>query len=282
MTTQRHSYSCEFFPPRTDEGRASWRAALKELSELSPTPAYFSCTYGAGGTTQSGTRETLSEIIASGHAAAAHITCIGSTEEKLRELLADYQSLGVKRLVALRGDLPDGMSDPGIFHHADELVRFIRAETGDYFHIEVAAYPEKHPQASSLAADIDAFVNKARAGADSAITQYFFDKDAYFRFVDAVRAKGCSIPIIPGIMPITNYKQLARFSEACGAIIPTSLADRFESFGDDLTAIRAYGLEVVQTLCEGLLAGGAPGLHFYTLNRAEPSATLWRNLALEP
>lgn len=275
--TQR-STSCEFFPPRTDKGRENWRAAFDELAKLKP--AYFSCTYGAGGTTQDGTRETLAEIMAGGAEAAAHITCIGSTKDKIRELLDDYKAMGVHRLVALRGDLPEGMTDPGVFHYADELVAFIRAETGDDFHIEVAAYPEKHPEAQSLKADIEHFVKKANAGADSAITQYFFDKDAYFRFVDSVAARGVEIPVIPGIMPITNYAQLARFSAACGAIVPRSIAEKLEGYGDDLDSIRAYGLEVVGQLCTDLLEGGAPGLHFYTLNRAEPTKTLWHNLGL--
>ena len=272
------AFSCEFFPPRTDKGRDSWRSALAGLVELKPS--YFSCTYGAGGTTQDGTRDTIVEIIDAGFPAAAHITCIGSTEAKIRELLDDYRSLGVNRLVALRGDLPEGMEDPGVFHYADELVAFIRAETGDYFHIEIAAYPEKHPQAASLQQDLQNFKKKVDAGASSGITQYFFNADAYFRFVDSLATIGVDIPIVPGIMPITNFKQLARFSAACGAEIPRWIFTRLEDFDDDLESIRDFGLDVVGELCQQLLDGGAPGLHFYTLNRAEPTASLWRNLGL--
>ena len=269
---QRTAFSCEFFPPRTDAGRESWREALSGLARLKP--AFFSCTYGAGATTQTGTRETVEEIIANGHAAAAHITCIGSTEEKIRELLADYRSLGVKRLVALRGDLPEGMQDPGVFHYAD------RKETGDHFHIEIAAYPEKHPQAATMSTDLRNFKKKVDAGADSAITQYFFNLDAYLRYVEDLQKIGVELPIVPGIMPITNYKQLVRFSAGCGAEIPRWILVRLEEFGDDLESIRAFGLEVVTRLCEQLLDTGAPGLHFYTLNRAEPTVTLWNNLGL--
>lgn len=279
MNTKKQSaFSCEFFPPRTEEGRDNWRAALADLTKLNP--AFFSCTYGAGGTNQSGTRETVKEILAADFPAAAHITCIGSTEEKIRELLKDYKSLGVKRLVALRGDLPEGMEDPGVFHHADELVSFIRKEAGDDFHIEVAAYPDMHPESTKLSDDLINFKKKVDAGADSAITQYFFNLDAYLRYVDDLEKLGVSIPIVPGIMPITNYKQLARFSAACGAEIPRWILVRLEQFDDDLESIRAFGLDVVTRLCQQLLDIGAPGLHFYTLNRAEPTATLWNNLGL--
>jgi methylenetetrahydrofolate reductase (NADPH) len=271
-------YSCEFFPPRTDAGRDHWRAALEELAQLKP--AYFSCTYGAGGTDQSGTRETIREIIERGFPGAPHITCIGSTREKIRELLLDYRDLGVNRVVALRGDLPEGMSDPGEFHYADELVRFIREETDDRFFIEIAAYPEKHPQAASLQEDLENFRKKVEAGADSAITQYFYNPDAYYRYVDALAAKGVEIPVVPGIMPITNFKQLARFSASCGAEIPRWIATRLEGYGDDLDSIREFGLDVVTRLCDQLLNHGAPGLHFYTLNRAQPTAALWHNLGL--
>jgi methylenetetrahydrofolate reductase (NADPH) len=271
-------YSCEFFPPRTDAGRDNWRAALAELAQLKP--AYFSCTYGAGGTDQSGTRETIREIIDSGFPGAPHITCIGSTREKIRELLLDYRDLGVNRVVALRGDLPEGMTDPGEFHYADELVRFIREETDDRFFIEIAAYPEKHPQAASLQEDLLNFCKKVDAGADSAITQYFYNPDAYYRYVDALADMGVDIPVVPGIMPITNFKQLARFSANCGAEIPRWIATRLEGYGDDLDSIRDFGLDVVTRLCEQLLNHGAPGLHFYTLNRAQPTATLWHRLDL--
>jgi methylenetetrahydrofolate reductase (NADPH) len=278
MANNDRQYSCEFFPPRTDKGRESWREALSELVKLKP--AYFSCTYGAGGTTQEGTADTLKEILAAGFPAAAHITCIGSTEEKIRKLLNQYREMGVNRLVALRGDLPEGMADPGVFHYADELISFIRKETGDDFHIEIAAYPEKHPEAESLQQDMENFRKKAAAGADSAITQYFFNTDAYYRFVDSVKGMGVNIPIVPGIMPITNYKQIVRFSDACGAEIPRWILTRLEGYGDDLESIRAFGLDVVTAMCERLLEQGVPGLHFYTLNRAEPSATIWRNLNL--
>jgi len=278
MAHEERQYSCEFFPPRTDKGRESWREALTGLVKLKP--AYFSCTYGAGGTTQEGTADTLKEILAAGFPAAAHITCIGSSEDKIRDLLAQYRTMGVNRLVALRGDLPEGMADPGVFHYADELISFIRKETGDEFHIEIAAYPEKHPEAESLQKDMANFKKKAIAGADSAITQYFFNTDAYFRFVDSLQDMGVDIPIVPGIMPITNYKQIVRFSDACGAEIPRWILARLEGYGDDLDSIRAFGLDVVTALCERLLEQGVPGLHFYTLNRAEPTASIWKNLAL--
>ncbi|MBE9515595.1 MAG: methylenetetrahydrofolate reductase [NAD(P)H] [Proteobacteria bacterium] len=270
------SISCEFFPPRTDKGRENWRIALKELAAIKPD--YFSCTYGAGGTTQDGTRETLQEILDAGFSAAAHITCIGSTREKIRGLLKTYKEMGVGRLVALRGDLPEGMADPGEFHYGNELVSFIREETGDDFHIEVAAYPEKHPEASSFQSDFGHFVNKVNAGADSAITQYFFNTEAYYSFLEDSLKAGIEIPIIPGIMPITNYKQLAGFSAGCGAELPRWLTTRLEGFGDDLESIRDYGFDVTLDLCEQLIAVGAPGLHFYSLNRSEPTLGLWQEL----
>lgn len=278
VNNNKRQYSCEFFPPRTDKGRESWRAALAGLVNLKPE--YFSCTYGAGGTTQAGTAETLNEILVAGFPAAAHITCIGSTEDKIRALLDDYKDMGITRLVALRGDLPEGMSDPGEFNFADELVAFIRKETGDFFHIEIAAYPEKHPQATNMQQDLASFKKKALAGADSAITQYFYNADAYFRFVDSCADMGVDIPIVPGIMPITNYNQIARFSAACGAEIPRWILTRLEGYGDDLESIRAFGLDVVTRLCGRLLDQGAPGLHFYTLNRAEPTSTIWNKLGL--
>lgn len=274
----QRAFSCEFFPPRTDKGKESWRAALAELGQLDP--AFFSCTFGAGGTTQAGTRDTVTEIISAGYSAAAHITCIGSTEMKIRELLAGYRDLGVRRLVALRGDLPDGMEDPGVFRNANELVEFIRKESDDHFHIEVAAYPEKHPEAASLSVDIANFKKKVEAGADSGITQYFFNPDAYFRYIDDLHRIGVDIPVVPGIMPITNYKQLARFSDGCGAEIPKWILARLEEFDDDLESIRAFGLDVITNFCQQLLDNGAPGLHFYTLNRAEPTASIWKNLGL--
>jgi methylenetetrahydrofolate reductase (NADPH) len=272
------AYSCEFFPPRTDEGWNNWREVLRRLGELNP--AYFSCTYGAGGTTQAGTRETVREILDAGFAAAAHLTCIGSSREKISVLLDEYRGMGVRRIVALRGDLPEGQEQAGEFQFANELVSFIREHSDDYFHVEVAAYPEMHPQANSLQQDIDNFMGKINAGANAAITQYFFNVDAYYHFIDDCEQQGLSIPVVPGIMPITNRKQLLRFSEMCGAEVPRWIRTRLESYGDDLESIRAFGLDVVTGLCEQLLGAGAPGLHFYTLNKAEPTIALWHNLGL--
>jgi len=271
------AFSCEFFPPKTDEGAAKLRATWQALKVIDPV--YFSVTYGAGGSTQERTFATVHEIQAdSGVEAAPHLSCIGSTRAQIRAILDDYKAQGIRRLVALRGDLPSGMRDPGELRYANELVEFIRAETGDWFHIEVAAYPEFHPQAVSPTADLDAFQRKVEAGSDAAITQYFYNVDSYFRFVDDCLDRGIHIPIVPGIMPITNYPQLARFSDACGAEIPRWLRKRLEAFGDDLESIRALGLEVVSELCEQLLDGGAPGLHFYTMNQVEPTLTLWKSL----
>lgn len=273
-----NTFSCEFFPPRTEQGRINLDVTLAELTKLQPT--YISCTYGAGGTTQAGTFETVQAIAQQGIPAAPHITCIGSTREKISGLLQQYKAAGLSRIVALRGDLPEGMSDPGEFRFANELVAFIRAETGDHFHIEVAAYPEKHPQSVSMQDELLHFVQKVEAGANAAITQYFYNADAWARFVDDCKRLGITIPIIPGIMPITNYKQLARFSAACGAEIPRWIITRLQAYGDDLESIRAFGLEVCLQLCEQLLDAGAPGLHFYTMNRAEPTTTLWQQLGL--
>jgi len=273
-----HLCSCEFFPPKTEQGRVNLSTTIDELGPLKP--AYFSCTYGAGGSTQEGTVDTVKEIVRKGHAAAPHITCIGSTPEKIKSLLDSYVALGIKRIVALRGDLPPGQDQAGHFLYADQLVAFIREQTGDHFHIEVAAYPEKHPQATSIQEDLLNFKKKADAGANAGITQYFFNPDAYFRFVDDCAKLGVTIPIVPGIMPITNYKQLARFSEGCGAEIPRWIATRLEGYGEDLEAIRAFGLDVTLRLCKTLLERGAPGLHFYTLNRSEPTRTLWKQLGL--
>lgn len=278
MTNTDISISCEFFPPRTDKGRENWRTALKELAVIKPE--YLSCTYGAGGTTQDGTRETLQEILDAGHAAAAHITCIGSTRKKITSLLETYKSMGVSRLVALRGDLPEGMEDPGEFRFANELVSFIREQSGDQFHIEVAAYPEKHPESANFQSDFDHFAAKVRAGADSAITQFFFNTEAYYRFLEDCLKANVNIPVVPGILPITNYKQLARFAAGCGAEIPRWLSTRLEGFGDDLDSIRDYGFEVTLDLCEQLIAMGAPGLHFYSLNRSQPTVDLVKELEL--
>jgi methylenetetrahydrofolate reductase (NADPH) len=278
QTQFKKTFSCEFFPPRTDKGWENWRATLVALGELNP--AYFSCTYGAGGTTQEGTLEAVKEISAAGFSAAPHITCIGSTQQKIADLLNTYKELGINRIVALRGDLPEGQQTTGEFHYANELVSFIRDHSGDHFHIEVAAYPETHPEASSRDSDLQHFADKVRAGADAAITQYFFNINSYLEFVEGCEAAGLSLPIVPGIMPITNCKQLLRFSDNCGAVVPQELRDHLESFGDDLEAIREFGLEVVTRLCEELLAAGAPGLHFYTLNKAEATTALWHNLGL--
>jgi methylenetetrahydrofolate reductase (NADPH) len=278
---KKHSkqYSFEFFPPKTDEGRAKLRATRDELAKLAPK--YFSVTFGAGGSTQQGTYETVVEIQReTGIDAAPHLSCIGSTRENIRSLLKTYQTEGIHRIVALRGDMPSGMVEAGEFRHANELVAFIRAETGGHFHIEVAAYPEFHPQARSAQKDIEHFVAKVRAGANSAITQYFFSTDAYERFVENCEKLNVDIPIVPGIMPITNYKQLARFSDACGAEIPRWLRWRLEDFGDDIDALRAFGMEVSTKLCGKLLDIGAPGLHFYTMNQAGPTVAICRTLAL--
>lgn len=258
--------SIEFFPPQTPEGVEKLRAVRERLAVLKPE--FFSVTFGAGGSTRERTFAVVKEIVAEGHQAAPHLSCIGSTHDNIREILHDYMDAGISRIVALRGDLPSGMAEAGEFRHADELVAFIRAETGRHFRIEVAAYPEWHPQARTPDDDLKAFVGKIRAGADSVITQYFYNADAYFHFVDAVRARGVDVPIVPGIMPIGSFSKLARFSDACGAELPRWMRRTFEGFGDDAESIRAFGLDVVTELCERLLAGGAPGLHFYAMNQS--------------
>ncbi|HTH45370.1 MAG TPA: methylenetetrahydrofolate reductase [NAD(P)H] [Oxalicibacterium sp.] len=278
MTQQ--NFSIEFFPPKTDVGAEKLRATCAKLAELHPQ--FFSVTFGAGGSTQQGTLDTVLQIRAAGHEAAPHISCLGSSRDNLRAILQTYKSNGIKRLVALRGDLPSGYGDfsSSEFHYANELVEFIRAETGDWFHIEVAAYPEMHPQAKSPQDDIKSFVRKVKAGADSAITQYFYNADAYFRFVEDARKAGAEVPVVAGIMPITNYSQLVRFSDMCGAEIPRWIRLKLASFGDDTDSIRAFGLDVVSDLCERLLAGGAPGLHFYTLNQPSATHAIWTRLNL--
>ncbi len=275
MTTE---LSIEFFPPTTAEGAEKLRLTRDKLSVL--RPAFFSVTFGAGGSTRERTFSTVKEIAASGSEAAPHLSCIGSTRENIRAILHEYASAGIGRIVALRGDLPSGVVDPGEFRYANELVEFIRRETGDRFHIEVAAYPEWHPQAKSPRDDLLAFKRKAEAGADSAITQYFYNLDAYLHFVDAARKIGVDIPIVPGIMPIGSFSKLARFSDACGAEIPRWMRKTFESYGDDADSIRAFGLDVVTGLCERLLAEGAPGLHFYSMNMAGPTLEICRRLGL--
>ena len=279
-TQKRHgrTFSFEFFPPKTEEGRASLRHTYAQLGQLGPR--FMSVTFGAGGSTREGTFETVREIMGQGFGAAPHISCVGSSRDQLRQILRSYMALGVRHLVALRGDLPSGTVAAGELRYASELVEFIRAETGSHFHIEVAAYPETHPQAASASADRLNFRRKVLAGADSAITQYFYNADSYFRFVDDCEELGLGIAIVPGIMPITNFKQLARFSDSCGAEIPRWIRRRLEDYGEDLDAIRAFGLDVTTELCDRLLAAGAPGLHFYTLNRAGPTSTIWERLAL--
>lgn len=269
--------SLEFFPPKTAEGSEKLRAARAQLYALQPE--FCSVTYGAGGSTHAGTFTTVSEILSEGVDAACHFSCIGATRARVRDQLAQLRAMGVKRLVALRGDLPSGYGMGGEFQYASELVEFIRADTGDAFHIEVACYPEVHPQAKSPQSDLDAFVRKMRAGADAAITQYFYNADSYFRFVDDARRLGVDAPIVPGIMPITNSSQLLRFSDSCGAEIPRWIRLRLQSYGDDAKSIKAFGHEVVVDLCERLVKGGAPGIHFYTMNQAAATVALWRDLA---
>ncbi len=275
MTTE---LSIEFFPPTTTEGAEKLRAVRDKLSVLQP--AFFSVTFGAGGSTRERTFSTVKEIAASGSEAAPHLSCIGSTRENIQAILQEYAAAGIRRIVALRGDLPSGVVDPGEFRYANELVEFIRKESGDRFRIEVAAYPEWHPQAKSPRDDLLAFKRKVEAGADSAITQYFYNLDAYLHFVDAVRKMGVDVPIVPGIMPIGSFTKLARFSDACGAEIPRWMRKSFESYGDDADSIRAFGLDVVTRLCEKLLAEGAPGLHFYCMNMAGPTLEICRRLGV--
>jgi len=268
--------SIEFFPPQTPEGVDKLRATRAELAQLQPE--FFSVTYGAGGSTRERTFAVVKEIAAEGFDAAPHLSCIGSTRESIREILGEYEAAGVRRIVALRGDLPSGMAETGEFRYANELVEFIRQETGDRFSLEVAAYPEWHPQARSPQDDLRNFARKVKAGANSAITQYFYNADAYFHFVDEARALGVDIPIIPGIMPIVGFTKLARFSDACGADLPRWMRKKFESYGDDTESIRAFGLDLVTELCARLLQGGAPGLHFYSMNQAPLTLEICRRL----
>ena len=272
------SISFEFFPPKTPEGAEKLRVARQQLYTLKPE--FCSVTYGAGGSTQKGTFDTVQEILQEGMEAACHFSCVGATRDSVREELETLRQMGVKRLVALRGDLPSGHGLGGEFHHASDLVSFIRVETGDYFHIEVAGYPEIHPQARSPEADLRALKSKVDAGANGVITQYFFNADAYFRLVDEAATLGVSAPIVPGIMPITNSSQLIRFSDACGAEVPRWIRLRLQSFGDDTASIKAFGHEVVAELCDQLLQGGAPALHFYTMNQSGATLELCRRLGL--
>ncbi|MCQ8894833.1 methylenetetrahydrofolate reductase [NAD(P)H] [Limnobacter humi] len=269
--------SFEFFPAKTDEGTEKLKQTRAQLAERNPE--FFSVTFGAGGTTQDGTLSTVLDIQTAGNEAAPHLSCIGSSKDKVRDLLNTYKGHGIRRIVALRGDLPSGMLETGSFRYASELVEFIRAETGNHFFIEVAAYPETHPQARSAMADVDAFVHKVKCGANSAITQYFFNADAFLYFRDQVQTR-VDIPLVPGIMPITNFSQLARFSDACGAELPRWVRNRLQQFGDDRDAIRSFGLDVVTGLCERLIREGVPGLHFYTMNNAQPTLSILDRLGL--
>ncbi|MFA9439009.1 methylenetetrahydrofolate reductase [NAD(P)H] [Uliginosibacterium sp. sgz301328] len=278
MTDKKSRFSVEFFPPATPEGTEKLRNVAQQLAALGPE--FFSVTYGAGGSTRDRTLAIVRGLMAEGQDAAPHLSCIGATQQSIRDHLAEFRDIGVQRIVALRGDLPSGMADPGEFRYANELVAFIRQEAGDAFRLEVAAYPEVHPQARNAQTDLANFVRKVRAGADSAITQYFYNPDAYFYFVDEVRRQGIDIPIMPGIMPIASYSKLARFSETCGAEIPQWMRRKFESYGDDAESVRAFGLDVVTAMCQRLLDGGAPGLHFYTLNQAGLTSTICKRLGL--
>ena len=269
--------SFEFYPPKTDDQRAQLDRTAAKLK--AHAPEYVSCTFGAGGSTLSYTSETVRHLNQHhGFDAAPHLSCVGGTREEIRELLKLYRAIGVKRIVALRGDLPSGMGFPGDLRYASELIAFIRAEHGDAFRIEVGAYPETHPQATDAQADLRHFKAKIDAGADAAITQYFYNADAYFRFVDDVRRLGVEIPIIPGVMPISNFSQLRRFSEQCGAEIPRWIGKRMQGYGDDAESVRSFGADVVAALCEQLIAGGAPSLHFYTLNLAKPTSAVLQRL----
>lgn len=273
-------FSFEFFPPKTDKGRERLAEERAKLAELGP--AFFSVTFGAGGTTQSGTLETVLDTMeATGISAAPHLSCVEGTEESILGLLKRYDEAGVKQIVALRGDIPEGMDSPGVFNHANELVAFIREHYGDRFELEVACYPEIHPEAPSAQADVDNFVRKVNAGADRAITQYFYHVNAYLDFVERCEAKGVDIPIVPGVMPIVGHDQLIRFSEGCGADVPRWIRKWLEYYQDDPDSLRQFGIDVVTRLSQQLLDVGAPGLHFYSLNKAEPTATIWKNLGLK-
>ena len=268
--------SFEFFPPQTPEGVEKLAAARQRLATVKPD--FFSVTFGAGGSTQDRTMDIIKQIHAEGLSAAPHLSCVGSTRDNIRALLFAYKEMGIKRIVALRGDLPSGMHSIGEFQYANELVSYIRAQTGEHFHIEVAAYPEFHPQAGSAREDMLNFKRKMNAGANSAITQYFYNADAYFRFVEETRKLGVTAPIVPGIMPIVRFSQLARFSDACGAEIPRWMRKTMEGYGDDVESIQNFGLDVVTQLCEKLIAGGVPALHFYTLNQANASLEILKRL----
>ena len=270
--------SFEFFPPKTTEGADKLLKVRQELYGLKPH--FFSVTYGAGGSTQDGTLQQVQAILKDGFDAAPHFSCIGATRDSVRAQLQEFKQAGIRRMVALRGDLPSGHGTFGEFRYASDLVAFIREETGDHFHIEVGCYPEVHPQAKSPEADLKAYVSKVKAGANAAITQYFYNSDAYFRFLEDTQQLGADIPVVPGIMPIISSTQLMRFSDACGAEIPRWIRLRLQSYGDDTASIKAFGLDVVTDLCDQLRAGGAPGLHFYTMNQAAAVQAICNNLAL--
>jgi methylenetetrahydrofolate reductase (NADPH) len=278
QSQQNHpqQFSFEFYPPKTDEGTANLQIVYSKLAALNPE--FFSVTFGAGGSTRDKTFDTVVDIQKKGISAAPHLSCVASTKENIRAILKNYQEHDISRIVALRGDLPSGMMSAGEFRYANELVAFIRHETGDDFQIHVAAYPEVHPQAANAADDFKNFKRKVDAGANAAITQYFYNAEAYFYFVDLCKKNGITIPIVPGIMPITQYAQLFRFSEMCGADIPRWLRKRLEGFGDDRVSIQAFGLDLVSNLCQRLLDGGAPGLHFYTMNQSAPTLAVLDNL----
>ncbi len=276
ITQTTPQFSFEFYPPKTPEGAINLEAVQKELSQLNPE--FFSVTFGAGGSTRDKTFETVVNIQKTGISAAPHLSCVASTKENIRSIVNDYRENGISKIVALRGDLPSGMMSAGEFRYANELVEFIRAETGDYFDIHVAAYPEVHPQAANLNDDFKNFKRKVDSGANAAVTQYFYNAEAYFQFVEQCKKAGITIPIAAGIMPITQYSQLFRFSEMCGADIPRWLRKRLESFGDNRDAVQEFGLEVVSKLCQQLLDGGAPSLHFYTMNQAAPTLAILKNL----
>jgi methylenetetrahydrofolate reductase (NADPH) len=269
-------FSFEFYPPKTDEGATHLAQVHEQLKALNPE--FFSVTFGAGGSTRDKTFDTVVKIQQNGVPAAPHLSCVASTKENIREILQAYKNKDIAKIVALRGDLPSGMMSAGEFRYANELVEFIRAETGDYFDIHVAAYPEVHPQANNATVDFQNFKRKVQAGANAAITQYFYNAESYFYFLDECEKNGIDIPIVPGIMPITNYSQLFRFSDMCGADIPRWLRKRLERLGDDKAAICALGEEVVTDLCQRLLDNGAPGLHFYTMNQAAPTLAIWNHL----
>lgn len=272
------TFSFELFPPQTPEGIEKLRLTRQQLAQFNPK--FFSVTFGAGGSTRERTLETVLEIQTEGHVVAPHLSCIGSTQQNIRAILKKYYEAGIRHIVALRGDLPSGMAQAGEFRYASELVAFIRQEYGSSFHIEVAAYPEYHPQARSAQADFDNFKRKIEMGASSAITQYFYNADAYFHFVELCEAAGLNIPVVPGIMPINKFSQLVRFSDTCGAEIPRWIRKKLEGYGDDSESIQAFGLDVVTGLCEQLLQAGAPGLHFYTLNSANLTSAIWQRLNL--